>query len=1017
MMHVSSTPQGFQASGQVAYITLPMLLGLLETAQATGQLRIDGEQAACEIGWENGSIIGIQWDGEQLNLHTENERTIVSTMVKQSGALMGINDGTFRFLSDTNPQPNFLPPGKLPLAFFIRYGLASSHNKELTNLLFENALPNGSSVVLLPECNLKALGSKAEAQLKPYRSGVTLNYQQTKDNTRQLLVALWSVSMVSVTPIGSIQVTYNQLIQRFGGGGLHQTTPKELATPFGPPPAMEEYITEMGGSAEDSYLGLLSPSNGELPSLALPPTPDIPELPESLKSDSSKDYIPNLLSHMDDWSASDIFISQDKAPAVRIHGQVLSLPLPTTSLLQIDGFLQHALTNQIQKRFQESGDLDFGYSLDAHHRFRINLYKQKGQLALVARAIPTGALDFKELRLPETLGLLASQPRGLILVTGATGSGKSTTLAAMLHYINTTRPAHIVTIEEPIEFIHNDIKARITQREVGADTQSFHSALRHVVRESPDVILIGELRDMETIQVALQAALTGHLVLASLHTVDSVQTLQRLMSYYPEHLRHQVAMDLSISLQGIISQRLIPTRKGNSRAAALEILTCTPAVAQLLKQQRIEELSDHLKMSSDPHTHSFNKSLLELYRKGVVTYEMGRAYATNPEEFSLSAQGMETGVSAFQKDDEDDASIGLDIKSLLHLALERGASDLHLTTGRPPILRIDGKLKPLPFDPLTEADMRLLLFSIIGVRQRTTYQLEREVDFALSLEGGQRFRVNAYFQKGKMAAALRAIPSQIPDPAALAIPEQVMLSADHPHGLVLIVGPTGSGKSTTLACMIDRINTSRASRIITIEDPIEFTHTSKKSTIDQREVHADTKSFASALKFILRQDPDVILIGEMRDIETISAAITAAETGHLVLATLHTNNAVQTIDRIIDVFPAHQQPQIRSQLASALVGVVSQRLLPRHDQPGRVAAFEILLANPAIRNLIREDKMHQARSIMESSRSIGMVTLDYALQELFQHGLISMEAAMRYINNPQLLSEQSKPNRSNNYYR
>jgi twitching motility protein PilT len=228
---------------------------------------------------------------------------------------------------------------------------------------------------------------------------------------------------------------------------------------------------------------------------------------------------------------------------------------------------------------------------------------------------------------------------------------------------------------------------------------------------------------------------------------------------------------------------------------------------------------------------------------------------------------------------------------------------------------------------------------------------------------------------------------------------------DRPHGLLLVVGPTGSGKSTTLACLVNRINQSRSCRIITVEDPIEYTHESAMATIDQREVHADTQSFSAALKYVLRQDPDVILIGEMRDLETIQAAITAAETGHLVLATLHTNDAIQAIDRVIDVFPPYQQPQVRAQLAAALLGVVSQRLIPRADNQGRVAAFEVLIANPAIRTLVRDGKMHQAASVMETNLADGMITLDRSLVQLYRNNLITRDEAMRYVLNPKSLLE------------
>ncbi|MCB9763535.1 MAG: PilT/PilU family type 4a pilus ATPase [Alphaproteobacteria bacterium] len=704
---------------------------------------------------------------------------------------------------------------------------------------------------------------------------------------------------------------------------------------------------------------------------------------------------------MTSLSASDLFICAGRRPAVRRHGGLQALKVTPTDAEELDGFLNGLLAPAQRERFDRTGDLDVGYSLDDGQRFRLNLLRQKGALSIVARALPSGELQFDDLRLPPAVAELTTHPRGLVLVTGATGSGKSTTLAAMLHHINASRGVHIVTIEDPIEFVHHDRKARITQREVGADTPSFQEGLRHVVRQSPDVILIGEMRDRETMQVALSAALTGHLVFSTLHTIDATQTLQRILSYYPEHLRHQAAMDLSLSLRGIVSQRLLPRKEGGGRVVACEVLLNTPAVARLLREQRVDEVDDLMRGAHQMGMQTFNDALLGLYLDGQIDYEIGRAYATNPDEFALAAQGMATGAQTFRAAAHDAArTLNIDLKTLLKAATEQGASDLHLTVGRAPILRITGALNELPMRPLTSGDMRTLLYSILSVRQRSTYELEKELDFALSVDGGARFRVNAYYQKGHMAAALRAIPSSVPDADALGLPEILLQLGDRPHGLLLVVGPTGSGKSTTLACLVDRINRSRACRIITIEDPVEYVHEGQLATIDQREVHADTHSFAAALKFILRQDPDVILIGEMRDAETIHAALTAAETGHLVLATLHSNDAPQTIDRIIDTFPPHQQSQVRTQLSTALLGVVSQRLLPRVDGEGRIAAFEILVANNAIRNIIRDNRMHQAITTMESGRADGMITMDKWLLGLFEKKLIAYEDAVRFARNP-----------------
>ena len=287
--------------------------------------------------------------------------------------------------------------------------------------------------------------------------------------------------------------------------------------------------------------------------------------------------------------------------------------------------------------------------------------------------------------------------------------------------------------------------------------------------------------------------------------------------------------------------------------------------------------------------------------------------------------------------------------------------------------------------------------------QREQFELEKELDFAVSLANGSRFRINAHFQRNTVAVAMRMIPGALPPMDSLRLPEVVVRLADSLQGLLLVTGPTGSGKSTTLATLVDLINARRNCRIITVEDPIEFVHQNRLATIEQREVGPDTKSFATALKYVLRQDPDVILVGELRDLETIQAAITAAETGHLVFATLHTNDAPQTVDRIIDVFPAHQQEQVRSQFASALLGVVSQRLLQRADGAGRVAAFEVLLANNAVRTMIRERKTHQMLGSMEIGVKEGMQTLDRSVAELVNEGLVSREEALKYVRAPSSL--------------
>ena len=337
----------------------------------------------------------------------------------------------------------------------------------------------------------------------------------------------------------------------------------------------------------------------------------------------------------------------------------------------------------------------------------------------------------------------------------------------------------------------------------------------------------------------------------------------------------------------------------------------------------------------------------------------------------------------------------VDLDGALRAMIDSGGSDLHLTTGAQPMIRLDGGLRALEGYPVLYSEsLQRTLYAILNQRQRETFEEKLELDFAYAVRGVSRFRVNLYRQRDSIGAAFRMIPYEIKPLEALGMPPIVANFAGLPRGLVLVTGPTGSGKSTTLAAIIDLANRSRHEHIMTVEDPIEFLHRHKKCLINQREVGADTHSFANALKHVLRQDPDIILVGEMRDLETISVALTAAETGHLVFATLHTSDAAQTVDRIIDVFPAHQQDQVRTQLASALQGVVCQTLCKKANGKGRAAATEVMLATPAIRNLIREGKTHQIYSAMQAGAQLGMHTLDQHLAELVRNGVITYEVGL-----------------------
>ncbi len=346
------------------------------------------------------------------------------------------------------------------------------------------------------------------------------------------------------------------------------------------------------------------------------------------------------------------------------------------------------------------------------------------------------------------------------------------------------------------------------------------------------------------------------------------------------------------------------------------------------------------------------------------------------------------------------------IHELLKFAVDNRASDIHLSAGEVPAFRIDGHVRRLDMERLIADDCKRLAYSIMNEKQKTRFEKEMELDFSIGLKGLARFRVNVFTNTRGVAIVMRQIPSKVLTMEELKLPSVFLRIAEFPKGLVLVTGPTGSGKSTTLAAVIDHINKNRPEHILTIEDPVEFVHVPRKCLINQREVGSHTHSFSAALRSALREDPDVILVGELRDLETISLALTAAETGHLVFGTLHTNSAPETIDRVIDVFPHEQQQQVRTMLSASLMGVISQMLLRPANGQGRVAAHEIMMVNPAIRNLIRENKLHQVPSIMQTAKGEGMQTMSYCLKQMALKGTLNRKQAMTAANDPHLFDDE-----------
>lgn len=705
--------------------------------------------------------------------------------------------------------------------------------------------------------------------------------------------------------------------------------------------------------------------------------------------------VEHLLESLELENVSDIFLADGLVPSLRINTEVTPRGTEKLPAGEIAAFRNKILSPAAREHYLRTLAVDTAYETADNRRFRINFYASRtGDNAAIRPVRAASDLDFSQLALPETIRKLAEARRGLVLICGATGSGKSTTLAAMVNEINLRFKKHILTLEDPIEYTHTSKNSLISQCEVNGFDSFFTDAVRNAMRKNPDVIVIGEMRDMETAQAAINAALTGHLVLSTIHTGNCVSSIERIINLFPDDKREQLALDISNALLGIAAQRLLPRADKSGMIPAVEYLPATPMVKKLISKCLFNDLEAALREGATPGMENFQRAVFDLWKKHQITKETAFEYVDNPDELTLLFEGLRSGIDTFrtvygEKETGSDQSI--DISTLLYSAIRNGSSDLILTTDTPPCIRIDGTIRTLDLPPLRPEDTSSLLYGLLTPHQRIEFEEKREIDLALSLnlkknpDGSVlsgRFRINAFHQRGAVGIVARVINTEIPDPAKLGLPPILSELSKRAQGLILITGPTGSGKSTTLASIVDHINRTRDAHIITIEDPIEFVHKNRKSVIEQRELHSDTLNYAGALKNALRQDPDVILVGEMRDIDTMAAALTAAETGHLVLATIHTNNGPQTIDRIVDSFPDHQQNQIRLQLAGVILCVVSQRLLPRIDGKGRIAVFEVMVGTPPIQALIRDGKTHLLKSSMETGRKDGMVTMERALTDL-----------------------------------
>ena len=648
----------------------------------------------------------------------------------------------------------------------------------------------------------------------------------------------------------------------------------------------------------------------------------------------------------------------------------------------------------------------------------------------------------------ERFRAMLDSPHGIIYLTGPTGSGKTTTLYMVLDEM-AKRSVNISTIEDPVE---KNIK-KINQTQVNNTAGlTFEVGLRALLRQDPDIIMVGETRDSETASISVRSAITGHLVFSTLHTNDAVSSIVRLIDMgvepylvansmvgtvaqrlmrriCPECGQEVEATEEECRLLGAAPGTKIKKAHGctqcnftgySGRIAVHEILTVDSTVRKMITDgASMDEIQDYAVRHQGMRL--LRDSAVEKVLQQVTTIEELRkvayysdAPATQAGKTSVPAAAQSVApqtvpqtvqmteilhpVAAQVKEDPfaDVGQATVHVEDIILRARESGCSDIHITAAKPLMIRINGALQETK-EQYSKEQITAMLLEMCDADQRAQLAAGNDLDFAVQTRDGNRQRVNIFRDMGALAATIRLLNSHIPTLESLGLPMVLGEIVKQPRGLILVTGPTGSGKSTTLAAMIDSINATRPDHIITIEDPVEYVYEKKQSLIHQREVGRDVTSFAAALRSALREDPDIILVGEMRDYETISAALTAAETGHLVLSTLHTTGAAQTIDRIIDACPNGSQNQVRTQLAGVLNAVVTQCLIPKIEG-GRIAATEILIGTDAVANMIRENKCHQMNTAMQAGAALGMHTLNRDLMSLVQRGVISMEQARKYTN-------------------
>jgi twitching motility protein PilT len=712
---------------------------------------------------------------------------------------------------------------------------------------------------------------------------------------------------------------------------------------------------------------------------------------------------------------SDLHVIADRPPLIRSTGELVAAGPPLSSA-DVEQMLLPLLNPEQRATLDKLGYIDFGFDSGVS-RLRANVSRQRSGLKGSFRIVMSPTPTLESLGLPRELARVTTYHQGLVVIAGPNGHGKTTTLAAIVDLINASKPHHILTVEDPVEFIHIRKKALMTQREVGPHTKSFGTALKASLREDPDVIVIGELRDRETVEIALTAAETGHLVMATMSTPSAAKTIDRLIDLFPPDDQSQVRATLAGALKFIVAQRLIPSAQGGEFVAAVELLTGVPPLWALIRDNKLFQLPNLQQRGRAYGMIRMDDSLLELVRAEKITEEMGLKFAEGKKEFQVALRAPAAAATPLPVQPSPAAAQapnkGLqDIKSrmgglfgkkelsvpaidaLFDQLLEMGGSDLHLSPNYPPMFRLKGDLVPGAERLISAAEVERFLYEILTPEQRAHFDRNRDLDFAYSYGQKARFRGNYMYKTTGIGGVFRTIPTKILSLDQLGVPAGIRKLCELRSGLVLVTGPTGSGKSTTLAAMIDHINSTRNGHILTIEDPVEFVHQSKKCQVTHREVGDHTPSFVDAIRSAGRENADIILVGELRGAETMKLALQLASFGILIFATVHTNSAGATIDRFVNAFPAEQQPQIRGMLSDSLAGVVAQQLLKKADGGGRVAVQEILIGNQALSAVIREGKTSQVTSLIQSGMAEGMQTMDGSLEKLVREGTIKAHDAL-----------------------